>query len=140
MSKFSRRTLLMCGLFGTQALLAACGGGGSSDAQAATGGKLGEPGVPVPSPAPAPPPAPAPAPPPEWSVRQSLSFVAGALATIDLNDTLPTGVARGGVFSVDGSGAKLPVGSALTSNGLLTVLASAAVGVTSGVVFAYAAP
>ena len=66
--------------------------------------------------------------------------MAGALATIDLNNTLPAGVVRGGVFSVDGSGARLPTGAALATNGLLTVAASAVVGVTSGVVFAYAAP
>jgi hypothetical protein len=122
MSKVTRRTMLMCGLLGSQVLLASCGGG--ADAQTAS--------VELP---PAPPP-----PLPVWNVLQSMAFVAGSATTVDLNDTLPDGVARGGSFALDSGSARLPAGVALAANGLLTVNVSAPVGVTPSIVFAYTLP
>ncbi len=70
-------------------------------------------------------------------MSQPLVFTAGATQAIDLNDTLPAGVARGGTFSVDGSGAALPVGVTLSAGGILNVSATATTGVTAGLIFAY---
>lgn len=69
-----------------------------------------------------------------------LAFVAGVPSTINLSDTLPSTVARGGTFLVSASGAPLPAGVGLVGNGTLTVSADAMVGAASGVVFEYRAP
>jgi hypothetical protein len=58
---------------------------------------------------------------------------------VDLALTLPSGVARGGVFSLAPSSQPLPFGVLLASNGLLTV-SNPAAGLTEGVVFSYSEP
>jgi hypothetical protein len=58
----------------------------------------------------------------------------------DLAPTLPGGMRRGGRFSVDTSGAALPPGVNLSPEGILSLTGGAKVGVTDGVVFAYAEP
>jgi len=58
----------------------------------------------------------------------------------DLAPTLPAGTRRGGRFSVDTSGAGLPPGVNLSSEGILSLTGGAKVGVTDGVVFAYTEP
>lgn len=68
-----------------------------------------------------------------------LMFPAGSNALLDLTLTLPSGVARGGVFSIDSGGAALPPGMSLSSAGLLAVSGAAIVNVT-GVIFRYALP
>lgn len=68
---------------------------------------------------------------------QAITFVAGTSRSIDLNGTLPANVLRGGAFSVDPSGASLPAGVSLASNGVLTLALTAHVGVTGGVLFNY---
>lgn len=72
-----------------------------------------------------------------WSVPV-LTFVAGSGGVFDLKTTLPQGAPSGGTFSVDPSGAPLPNGMTLSSNGVLSV-GGAVVGDTNGVVFAYVA-
>lgn len=72
-----------------------------------------------------------------WEIREVLAFVAGTESTINLTDTLPLGVARGGRFAISPSGAALPAGMSLRSDGVMTVAGSAAIGATSGVVFEY---
>ena len=56
------------------------------------------------------------------------------------NDITPSGVNTGGTFSVDRTGATLPLGVTLASNGILSVSASAGVGQVVGVVFSYLEP
>lgn len=149
MNNLNRRAILTLGLLGAQSLIAACGGGGggssktSTDKVSAATPPSAAPPAETPAAPPAAPasaPAPAPAPAPVWNVLQSLVFVAGKSGTVDLNTTLPAGVARGGTFSVDASGLPLPVGTTLSANGLLSIAAAATVGITSGIVFAYSAP
>ncbi|MGH6611071.1 MAG: hypothetical protein ACRECQ_12525 [Burkholderiaceae bacterium] len=87
------------------------------------------------------PPPPAAAPPPAapsgaWVVNPP-SFAVGSGATFNLANTLPAGVARGGVFGVSSSGAPLPTGMTLTPAGILGV-GTATVGNVAGVVFTYA--
>jgi hypothetical protein len=67
----------------------------------------------------------------------ALAIVAGAIRSVDLNDTLPSNVPRGGSFSVDPAGPSLPAGMSLAANGVLLIAASARVGVTRGVIFNY---
>jgi hypothetical protein len=67
-----------------------------------------------------------------------LSFQVGSGATFDLAATLPSGVARGGVFGVSSSGAPLPNGMTLSAAGILAT-GSATVGEVVGVVFTYSA-
>jgi hypothetical protein len=85
-------------------------------------------------------PAPSPAPDPTalpWAPNPT--FVQGSTVPFDLATTLPTGVARGGVFTIDSTGASLPTGVTMTSNGLLYA-GTASVGTTTGVVFRYSEP
>lgn len=89
------------------------------------------------SPAPSPPPV---ADLPAWNMQQVWAFVAGAPASVDLAETLPAGLARGGRFGVHASGAPLAAGMTLTADGLLSVAAGTPVGATSGVVFEYSKP
>lgn len=105
------------------------------------------PPTPTPAPTPAtttPVPTPAPTSPPsaatKWEIREVLAFVTDAPSTVNLSDTLPSGIARGGTFLVSAGGAPLPAGLALAGNGMLTVASSALVGATSGVIFEYRAP
>jgi chitodextrinase len=74
-----------------------------------------------------------------WQVDPSPVLTAGSSNAFDLSQTLPQGVVRGGVFSVDPSGSPLPSGVTLTSTGLLSA-SSGASGSFSGVVFAYREP
>jgi len=73
-----------------------------------------------------------------WVVNPP-SFAVGSGATFNLANTLPAGVARGGVFDVSASGARLPSGMSLTPAGILSV-GAATVGSVAGVVFTYASP
>jgi len=57
-------------------------------------------------------------------------------STFNLANTLPTGIARGGRFGLDSSGAPLPAGMSLTPAGILSV-GSASIGTVTGVVFTY---
>ena len=57
--------------------------------------------------------------------------------SIDLNNTLPANVRRGGVFSVDPSGAPLPDGLDLSAAG---VLSASRIVFASGIVFRYVEP
>lgn len=138
MLQLSRRTLFFCGLASTQLALAGCGGGLFSRADARDSES---PTARDDSPIAAPPTAAAPtADAPAWNIWQALAFVAGVPSTIDLNNTLPAGVATGGTFAVAGSGAPLPASINLAANGVLTMSATAVVGGTSGVVFTYSEP
>lgn len=133
MSTLSRRAVLIWGCLGSQALVAGCGGGGSD----APAGQVTAAGAPEPVPASAPAPVPAAAPTPVSGVPVAVTFVAGAHRSIDLNETLPADVPRGGSFSLDPNGASLPAGMSLASNGLLSVASTALTGVTTGLVFKY---
>lgn len=66
-------------------------------------------------------------------------FPAGINTLLDLSITLPSGVARGGLFNIDSGGAALPSGVSLSSAGLLAVSGAAVVNVT-GVIFRYSLP
>jgi hypothetical protein len=67
-------------------------------------------------------------------------LVAGSSAsTFDLKATLPSIAKPGGIFSVDRAGAPLPIGVALTSDGVLSA-SGAFAGATPGVVFVYVEP
>jgi hypothetical protein len=67
-------------------------------------------------------------------------FAGDTVFVFDLAQTLPANVRRGGQFRVDSSGAALPSGVSLAPSGVLSLTAAAAVGFTSGVVFAYTEP
>ena len=73
-----------------------------------------------------------------WVVNPP-SFAVGSGATFNLANTLPAGVARGGVFGISTSGARLPTGMSMTPAGILSV-GTAIVGNVTGVVFTYASP
>ena len=133
MQDIKRRDAATWALSSCLSLLAACGGGESAQAYAGTS----QAPEPAPSPAPSPP---ALAAPPVWNVAQILSFVSGTAATLQLSDTLPTGVARGGRFSVNAAGVPLPSGTTLSQSGALTVSAATAVSATAGVIFEYSEP
>jgi hypothetical protein len=132
MQDLSRRDTVALALGGCLSLFAACGGGDGAQAQTTP--------APAPEPAAPAPPPPAPAALPDWNLAQILSFVAGTSATVQLTDTLPAGVARGGHFSVKASGAPLPSGATLSASGVLVVSAATPVGATSGVIFEYSEP
>lgn len=142
MSKVDRRNFVICGVLGSPSLVFGWRGG---DPQAAPTGKA----VPAPlnaaGPALVPTTATAPAPEtiapmPDWDIGQTLAFVAGSGWTVDLNDTLPAGVTRGGRFSVHESGSPLPCSATLGADGLLSMPTSVAAGATAGVVFSYLEP
>lgn len=67
------------------------------------------------------------------------ALIVGSGATFDLSGTLPTNVKRGGTFSLDTSGARLPAGMSLSPSGILAV-GAAAIGSVTGVIFTYDAP
>jgi hypothetical protein len=73
-----------------------------------------------------------------WNVALP-NFIAGRNTTFDLATTLPSGVARGGVFTVSSSGHALPSGMSLAPSGLLSV-GSASSGQATGVIFSYQTP
>ena len=128
MNGVNRRDATAWALSAGTLLCAGCGGG---SAEATT--TLAD----SPPPAPSPPPV---AELPEWNMQQVWAFVAGSPASVDLADTLPAGLARGGRFGVHASGAPLASGMALTAAGLLSISAGTPVGATSGVVFEYSLP
>ena len=70
-----------------------------------------------------------------WSPG-TIELVIGERTSVDLAATLPSGVVRGGVFSVAPDGTALPAGMSLEASGTL-LLGTATVGITDGVVFVY---
>jgi hypothetical protein len=140
MSKTSRRTFLMCGLLGGEALIAGCGGANASSDNTAASKSSGDTTTPT-TPTTSPPAAvsPPPAQPLDWVLR-SLVLTPSTASSLDLRASLPAGSPLGGLFSVDPSGAPLPPGVQLASNGMLTLTDSAPAGSTVGVVFAYTTP
>lgn len=76
----------------------------------------------------------------QWEVASTRSVELSPGGTFDLAATLPSGVARGGAFSIDPSGAPLPSGIRLDRTGLLSA-DRASIGVSAaGVVFRYSPP
>ncbi len=151
MANPSRRTFLISGLIGSNVLLAACGNDEDfTEGNAATANSpvaatpLPAPAPVAPTPSPTPSPAPAPpsvaVAPTEWIVGLPLAFAAGVDTTVDLARTLPASVPRGGVFSVEPTGASLPSGASLAPSGILSISSASAVSITAGIVFAYNAP
>lgn len=145
--QIARRNLFRFGTACAVAALAGCDWLGAAENQVASTAEPGPNAGPTPSPPPAAP-APAPgAPPPTggtpapnaplWSPTPT--FVEGSQVPFDLASTLPAGILRGGVFSIDPAGAPLPAGMSLTSRGLLYA-GTARVGTTTGVVFRYSEP
>jgi hypothetical protein len=120
MNGITRRETLKFGLLGCATLLAGCGG--SDEASVATPSQ----------PAPAPPTA------QDWSVNLPV-FLVGSGASFDLSATLPSGVTKGGTFSLAPNSAPLPAGMTLSTAGILSV-GTAVSGQTAGLMFAYAAP
>ena len=162
MKNFNRRAFLACGLLGTQALLAACGGGGG-EAQASPATDLvasptlattAAPDAPTTSTASTTPitptapsvpgpvePTPAPSTPLRtWDPNLRLLFSAGVATLVNLAETLPAGIAAGGVFGLDGTSTPLPAGVLLAPSGLLSVTAAAVASVSPGLVFSYTLP
>ena len=124
-----RRRILRGGAAAAIITLTGCGGGSSAGALA-SGGQTA-------SAAPAPDPGSS-SPMPTtlaWNVIVP-PFNAGGNGIFDLSTTLPTGVARGGTFGVDPSGASLPSGMSLSSAGILSV-GSASVSTVGGIIFTY---
>ncbi len=58
---------------------------------------------------------------------------------VDLSQTLPSGVSRGGTFSLASTSRSLPSGVSLSTQGVLTLVDPIA-GITSNIIFAYAEP
>lgn len=83
-------------------------------------------------------PAPSPSAPATWTPNVP-ALTANSGATFDLSASLPSGVTRGGTFSIDPSGARLPAGMSLSSSGVIAV-GTAALGTVTGVIFTYDAP
>jgi hypothetical protein len=75
----------------------------------------------------------------DWVIPSQISFIQGSSATYDLAETLPSGVARGGQFEIDPTGAALPAGMTLSSAGVLSVGSASEMSV-SGVIFSYTEP
>lgn len=80
----------------------------------------------------------APAAPVVWDPRPLL-FLAESFSSIDLSQTLPVGVRRGGVFGIAAGSGPLPAQLSLSPGGLL-LASGAQVGTTSGIVFTYQEP
>jgi hypothetical protein len=74
----------------------------------------------------------------EWVVTLPV-FTAGGSTAFDLATTLPAGVVRGGVYTIDPTGAALPDGMELSREGVLSV-GRASAATMEGVVFAYEEP
>jgi hypothetical protein len=68
-----------------------------------------------------------------------LLFVAESFASIDLSQTLPVGVRRGGVFSLAAGSRPLPAQLSLSPDGILRA-AGAPVSSSANIVFAYQEP
>jgi hypothetical protein len=74
----------------------------------------------------------------EWEIGNRLADLTPG-SRIDLSLTLPRGVPRGGVFSVDPAGPGLPHGLSLSEAGVLEIAANVDCAV-SGIVFVYTEP
>jgi hypothetical protein len=74
-----------------------------------------------------------------WDLSHWMWFVAGQSRVIDLSQTLPPDVVRGGAFGLASGSAPLPPGFLLQTSGLLTVV-DPAIGQTANVQFTYAEP
>lgn len=144
----SRRSVLKIALFAWTAAVAGCGGGSvaSNNSPPPVGNPPSppppppSPSPPPPPPPPAPPPSPPPPPaPPAWVIAPYPSFTVGSNQSFDLAATLPTGIRRGGLFSIDPASAGLPQGMVLTSAGVLSV-GTATIGTVVGVIFSYVEP
>jgi hypothetical protein len=68
-----------------------------------------------------------------------LLFVAGSFASIDLSQTLPVGMRRGGVFGLAAGSSPLPAQLSLSADGFL-LAAGASVISTANLVFSYQEP
>jgi hypothetical protein len=133
-----RRKALTFSLFGCVSLLAACGGGSRDGTTDATAGGPSPAPSPAPVPAPIPSPAPAPAPAAEaWNVGPL--YVSTGSGSVNLANTLPSSVKRGGTFGISPTGAMLPAGMSLSPAGILSS-GSATVSAVVGVVFTYDEP
>ena len=147
MRHISRRAFVAGSLLGAQAFVTGCGGSGEGEAHAAVAttalpsastAAVATPGAVAAIQAP--PQSVAASPVAEWDLGETMAFVAGSNRTVDLNDTLPAGIARGGSFSLHNSGAALPASASLGANGILSIPAGVEVGATAGIVFAYREP
>ena len=138
MKEAGRRTVLRFGLGVGALLLLGCEV--SEEDASAPEAATPAPDTPAPS-APTAPTAPAPSPPaaPSAWVVNPPSFAVGGGGKFNLATTLPASVARGGLFDVSTSGARLPTGMTLTPAGILSV-GTATVGSVAGVVFTYSSP
>lgn len=74
-----------------------------------------------------------------WDLSPWMWFIGGQNRVIDLAQTLPPDVVRGGAFGLASGSAPLPPGFTLMPSGLLTVV-DPAVGQTANVQFTYAEP
>lgn len=74
-----------------------------------------------------------------WDPSPWMWFIAGQSRTIDLADTLPAEVLRGGLFGLASGGAPLPPRFVLSPAGLLTAT-DPAESRTANIVFTYKAP
>ena len=75
-----------------------------------------------------------------WDPTPWLLFRAGASnVSLDLSLTLPTGVRRGGTFSLASTSGSLPDGMSLSAQGILIAVNPVA-GITSKIIFSYAEP
>lgn len=106
-----RRELLKFGAIGCAIALSGCGGSDRSEDSSAV-----------------------------WDPSSSLVFTAGSgNVRVDLTQTLPSGVIRGGTFSLSPTSRPLPAGVTLSAQGILTAVSPVA-GITSDIVFAYTEP
>jgi hypothetical protein len=74
----------------------------------------------------------------DWNVGP-LFFLAGSVAALSLELTLPSGAVKGGTFGISTTGAALPTGMTLSQSGILSV-GSASPGKVDGVIFTYTEP
>ena len=136
MNRINRRRALAIGAVGCTALLAGCWDSEVGAADSQTLAASGDSASPTPSTSSSSTPSTDGA--AAWDVG-SLYFTVGGLASIDLAATLPSGVAKGGIFGLSANGAALPPGMTLSPAGILAI-GSAAPGPVVGVIFAYTEP
>lgn len=74
-----------------------------------------------------------------WDVSPWMWFIAGQTRVIDLNQTLPPDVVRGGSFGLASGSSPLPPGFSLLPSGVLTAV-NPTVSQTPNVQFTYAEP
>lgn len=121
MKSVKRRELLKLSVIGCAITLAGCGGSDEGQVSEAAASPPVTPSA-------------------VWDPSPSLVFTAGTSnVKIDLANTLPVGIKRGGVFSLATTSQALPSGVTLSAQGVVTVV-NAAAGITSNIVFAYAEP